>query len=118
MITRSDALTVFDKAVCGGPGVITFTQIVDAAALAGNGRLFNIGVLKPGHAVGYHQHKGEMEIYYILEGEGTYDDNGVKSPVKAGDVTVCHDGEGHGLVNTGSHDLKMVALILFTQKKA
>jgi len=30
-------------------------------------------------------------------------------------VTVCNDGESHGLLNTGSTDLKMVALILFTK---
>ncbi|MBO4300301.1 MAG: cupin domain-containing protein [Desulfovibrio sp.] len=116
MITRADTLDVFDKEVFGGPGVITFTKIVDPATLAGNGRLFNIGVLKPGNAVGYHKHKGELEIYYILEGEGLYNDNGTETNIKAGDVTVCQDGEGHGLLNTGSKDLKMVALILFTNK--
>ena len=42
-------------------------------------------------------------------------DNGVEAPVMAGDVTVCNDGESHGLLNTGSTDLKMVALILFTK---
>ncbi|MBO5491687.1 MAG: cupin domain-containing protein [Desulfovibrio sp.] len=116
MITRADSLDVFDKEIFGGPGVITFTKIVDAPALAGNGRLFNIGVLKPGNAVGYHTHKGELEIYYILEGEGLYNDNGRETTVRAGDVTVCNDGEGHGLLNTGSADLKMVALILFTDR--
>ena len=116
MITRADALDVFDKEIFGGPGVITFTKIVDAPALAGNGRLFNICVLKPGNAVGYHTHKGELEIYYILEGEGLYNDNGRETTVRAGDVTVCNDGEGHGLLNTGSADLKMVALILFTDR--
>ena len=65
--------------------------------------------------MGNHKHNGEIEIYYILEGEGMYNDNGVEAPVKAGDVTVCNDGESHGLLNTGSTDLKMVALILFTK---
>ncbi|MBQ9406123.1 MAG: cupin domain-containing protein [Desulfovibrio sp.] len=116
MITRTNALDVFDKELFGGPGYVTFTKIVDAQALAGNGRLFNIATLKPGHAIGYHEHKGELEIYYILEGEGTYNDNGVESIVKAGDVTVCQDGEGHGMINTGQADLKMVALILFTDR--
>ena len=115
MITRADALESFEKELFGGPGAVHFIKIVNENGLAGNGRLFNIGTLKPGCAVGNHKHNGEIEIYYILEGEGMYHDNGVDTPVKAGDVTVCNDGESHGLLNTGSKDLKMVALILFTK---
>ena len=115
MINRADALECFEKELFGRPNAVHFTKIVNENGLAGKGRLFNIGTLKPGCAVGNHKHSGEMEIYYILEGEGLYNDNGVESTVKAGDVTVCNDGESHGLLNTGSTDLKMVALILFTK---
>ncbi|MBP8900459.1 MAG: cupin domain-containing protein, partial [Blautia sp.] len=51
--------------------------------------------------------------YYILSGEGEYDDNGVKRPVKAGDITITPDGKGHGLANTGETDLVFMALIIF-----
>ena len=115
MINRANDLECFEKELFGGPGAIHFTKIVNEHGLADKGRLFNIGTLKPGCAVGNHKHNGEMEIYYILEGEGMYNDNGVEAPVKAGDVTVCNDGESHGLLNTGKTDLKMVALILFTK---
>ena len=115
MITRADALECFEKELFGGPGAVHFTKIVNENGLADKGRLFNIGTLKPGCAVGNHKHNGELEIYYILEGEGMYYDNGVDTPVKAGDMTLCNDGESHGLLNTGSKDLKMVALILFTK---
>lgn len=115
MINRAADLERFEKELFGGPGSVHFTKVVDENGLAGKGRLFNIGVLKPGCAVGNHAHHGEIEIYYILEGEGMYDDNGVEAPVAAGDVTVCNDGESHALVNTGTGDLKMVALILFTK---
>jgi len=115
MITRAADLERFDKELFGGPGSVHFTKIVDAAGLYDKGRLFNIGVLEPGSAVGYHDHHGEIEIYYILEGEGVYNDNGVDFPIKAGDVAVCNDGEGHALTNTGKANLRMVALILFTK---
>ena len=56
---------------------------------------------------------GRAETYYILSGEGDYDDNGVVGPVKAGDVTFTPDNHGHGLVNTGETDLIFMALIIF-----
>ena len=40
-------------------------------------------------------------------------DNGVKRPVKAGDITITPDGKGHGLTNTGDTDLVFMALIIF-----
>ena len=70
MINRADALECFEKELFGGPGAVHFTKIVNENGLAGKGRLFNIGTLKPGCAVGNHKHNGEIEIYYILEGEG------------------------------------------------
>ena len=115
MINRADALECFEKELFGGPGAVHFTKIVNENGLAGKGRLFNIGTLKPGCAVGNHKHNGEIEIYYILYGQGIYTQTGVEAPVTAGDVTVCNHGQRHGLLNTGSTDLKMVALILFTK---
>ena len=67
--------------------------------------------------LGYHEHHGETETYYILSGEGEYDDNGVKRPVKAGDITITPDGKGHGLANTGETDLVFMALIILTDHK-
>ena len=55
---------------------------------------------------------GESETYYILTGEGNYDDNGRIRPVKAGDVTFTPDGCGHALTNTGDTDLVFMALII------
>lgn len=63
-------------------------------------------------SLGYHEHHGESETYYILTGEGNYDDNGRIRPVKAGDVTFTPDGCGHALTNTGDTDLVFMALII------
>ena len=65
------------------------------------------------HILGYHEHHNESETYYILRGEGDYNDNGVIRPVKAGDVTFTPDGKGHGMKNTGDTDLVFMALIIF-----
>lgn len=61
---------------------------------------------------GHHEHHGEAEMYYILEGTGMYEEDGEAVAVEAGDVTYCEDGHGHGLKNNGKEELVMVAVIL------
>lgn len=69
-------------------------------------------IVPPKASVGYHEHHGDSESYYILEGEGVYDDNGEKRAVKAGDSTWTPDGFGHSIENTGDKDLVFMALII------
>ena len=64
--------------------------------------------------MGYHQHVGDFEIYYIVKGEGQYNDNGTIVPAKVGDVFRCADGEFHAIQNTGDEDLEFIALIVAT----
>ena len=75
-------------------------------------RMFSRVTLEHGSALGYHEHHGETETYYLLEGKGVYNDDGSLIPVEAGDVTFCEDGHGHGVENTGDTDLVFIALIL------
>jgi len=102
----------------GGKGEIEMVSILPPIpeAFHGKGRLFSHVVLKPGEELGSHRHDGDFEVYYYIKGEGTYNDNGKMIPVKAGDVTVCNDGEMHGITNTGKANLEYIALILFTKK--
>jgi len=53
-------------------------------------------------------------VYYILKGEGVYDDNGTEVIVQPGDTTLCLSGESHALINRSSEDLELIALILFS----
>ena len=74
--------------------------------------LLNRITLKPNCEIGHHEHHGEAEMYYILEGTGMYEEDGKAVAVEAGDVTYCEDGHGHGLKNNGKEELVMVAVIL------
>lgn len=76
--------------------------------------LFAKITLHPGCEVPYHQHLKNFETYYLLQGEGEYNDGGKISRVKAGDVTFCADGASHGIKNDGKEDLVFVALITNT----
>ena len=75
-------------------------------------KMFSRVTIKPGCSLGYHEHHGETETYYVLSGTGIYDDNGTEVTIEAGDVTFCKDGDGHGVRNAGDEDLVFAALIL------
>lgn len=98
--------------MCGGKGHVIIKHILDEKHRNKLCRMYAQVTLEPGCSLGYHQHHGESETYYILSGKGMYDDNGEKVLVKAGDITYTPDGKGHGLENVGDTDLVFMALIL------
>ena len=99
--------------MCGCKVHLIIKDILEGDELKGKCGLNAQFTIEKGCSLGYHEHHGETETYYILSGEGEYDDNGVKRPVKAGDITITPDGKGHGLANTGETDLAFMALIIF-----
>lgn len=96
----------------GGAGFIMKEALINKEQMGIHCKMFSKVTLKPNCELGYHEHHGETETYYILTGKGMYDDNGKAVAVAEGDVTFCLDGDGHGLKNTGDDDLTFVALIL------
>ena len=98
---------------CGGRGEMTIERLLGAAELKDKCGLYARVTLPPGSVLGYHEHHGNGECYFILSGEGEYDDNGVVRTVRAGDVTWTPDGTGHGLSNEkGTEPVVFMALIV------
>ena len=98
--------------MAGGKGHVIIKHILGDKEMHGNCRMYAEVTPEPGCSLGYHEHHGESETYYILSGQGNYDDDGRIRPVKAGDVTFTPDGHGHGLTNSGNEDLVVMALII------
>ena len=96
----------------GNGAKITVEELLDEIQMNGKCSLFAKVTMEPEAVLGYHEHHGETETYYILSGEGVYDDNGVKSPAKAGDVFFCKDGGGHGISCKSAEPLVFMALII------
>ncbi len=96
-----------------GKGVVKLSHFVTEDELNGKGRLFAKITLEPGCSIGYHVHENDSEIFYILEGEGEYNDNGEIHTVSAGDTTVCPAGSGHGIANNTDKTLSLAALIIY-----
>lgn len=76
-------------------------------------RQFSYVVLDVGEEVPFHEHHGNAENYYIISGEGVYNDNGKEIPINAGTVTFTPSGEGHALKNTGTEPMTFIALVLY-----
>ncbi len=97
----------------GGDGTVIVSNFVTAEELNNKGRLFGKIVLKPGCGIGYHVHETDSELFYIIKGTAVYDDNGTKTTVHAGDVTVTPAGTGHSIKNEGNEDVELFALIVY-----
>lgn len=98
--------------MCGGNGHVIIKHILDEREMHGKCRLYAQVTIEPGCSLGYHEHHGESEIYYILSGKGIYSDNGTLRMVKPGDKTVTPSGCGHALSNSGDEALVFMALII------
>ena len=97
----------------GGEGHVIINRLLDEKQLNGKCGLYAEVTIEPGCSLGYHEHHGESETYYILSGKGIYSDNGELRMVEAGDVTFTPDGKGHAMTNSGDEDLVFMALIIF-----
>lgn len=100
----------------GGKGHAIVKHLLGKEQFDGKARLFAEITLEPGCSVGYHEHHNESETYYILSGEGEYNDNGTIRTVKKGDVTFTGSGFGHGMENVSNENLVFIGLILLGDK--
>ena len=95
----------------GGKGTVEICNL-EKEHLPKNGRLFAKLTLKPGCSIGEHEHVGEAELFYFMQGTGTVTDNGEAVAVSAGDSMTTPSGHRHSVENTGSEDLVILAAII------
>lgn len=94
-------------------GTMKVERLLDASQMNEKCKLYARCTLSKNATLSYHSHFGETETYFILSGEGIYDDNGErKLSVKADDVLFCKSGNGHAITNSGDTELIFMALIL------
>ena len=105
------------KATCtrpsaNGVGEILIEKILDEE-LADKCGLYARVTIPAGSVLGYHEHHGNGESYFVLSGEAVYDDNGKKRIIRPGESTWTPDGSGHGVDNSqGKEPIVFMALIV------
>jgi len=75
-------------------------------------RTFALAQLKVSEEVELHKHEDECEYYYIISGNGIYNDNGRETEINPGTVTFTPSGSSHGIKNTDNEMLEFIALII------
>lgn len=96
----------------GGKGAVEVTHIFQQGEMKGKCRLFARLTIHPGCSIGLHEHVNEEEIFYILSGSGSLNDNGVQKRVSAGDGVLTAGGQTHSIENDGDGPLELLAAIL------
>lgn len=78
MIKKERVVTV--EGLRDGKGSVEIHHILEGEDLMGHGTMFARVIVKPHSSIGWHQHVGNTEPYYILNGVGTFVDNdGIKN---------------------------------------
>ena len=97
-----------------GVGEIKVEPVFDLSELNGKIGMYARVTIPPGAKLGFHEHHGNGEGYFVLSGEAIYTDNKKGQRVlKAGDITFTPDGSGHGVDNSkGKVPFVFLALIV------
>ncbi len=95
-------------------GVYTSKRALFSAGIGARQLGYNLTVLPPGKAqCPFHVHRGEEEMFLILEGEGELRFGDTRYPIRKHDVIACPTGGpevAHQIINTGTSDLRYLAL--------
>lgn len=75
---------------------------------------YNLTVVPPGKTqCPFHSHRGEEEMFFILEGEGELRFGAERYPIRAHDVIACPTGGpevAHQIVNTGTKTMRYLSI--------
>lgn len=113
MIKRKDDMKTTVKVhMREGDGQVLVTDLLNKGEFKGASRLLATLTLEPGCSIGAHEHVKEEEVFYVVQGEASYYDNGEWVTLYPGDSCVCLGGQTHSIANRGDKTLVVVAVIL------
>jgi quercetin dioxygenase-like cupin family protein len=73
--------------------------------------LVGLNAFEPGQSHALHSHAGMDKVYSVVEGEGTFLLDGRELPMRAGDLLIAPEGVPHGVSNTGTGRLLVLAIL-------
>ena len=73
--------------------------------------LVGLNCFEPGQSHALHAHHGMDKVYKVIDGEGLFLLEGRELPMKSGDLLVAPDGVPHGVRNSGSGRLLVLAIL-------
>jgi quercetin dioxygenase-like cupin family protein len=73
--------------------------------------LVGLNAFEPGQSHALHAHGGQDKVYQVIEGEGLFLLEGQELAMRAGDLLIAPEGVPHGVKNTGSSRLLVLAIL-------
>ena len=73
--------------------------------------LIGLNSFEPGQFHALHSHEGMDKVYQVVEGEGMVLLDGRELPIKQGELVVAPEGVPHGIRNTGTRRLLVLAVL-------
>jgi quercetin dioxygenase-like cupin family protein len=73
--------------------------------------LVGLNCFEPGQEHKLHSHAGMDKVYHVVSGRGLFLLEGREIPMEAGVMLVAPDGVPHGIRNTGSGQLIVLAIL-------
>jgi oxalate decarboxylase/phosphoglucose isomerase-like protein (cupin superfamily) len=73
--------------------------------------LVGLNAFEPGQEHALHAHAGQDKVYQVIEGEGLFLLDDRELAMRAGDLLVAPDGVAHGVRNTGTAPLLVLAIL-------
>ena len=105
--------SVFIQGLRDGEGTVELRHILSKDELMGHGTMYAHVILPPHASIGFHQHVGNTEPYYVIKGNGIFVDNdGTRTAIHPGDVCVIEVGQGHAIENPSEEPLEIMALVI------
>lgn len=96
----------------GGKGTMHIEHILTPEMMGDHMTMYAKATIDVNSSLGYHEHHGDSEAYYIIQGKALYNDNGVERELCAGALTFTPDGQGHSIENIGDEELIFMAVII------
>jgi mannose-6-phosphate isomerase-like protein (cupin superfamily) len=73
--------------------------------------LVGLNAFEPGQEHKLHAHAGMDKVYHVLAGRGVFLLDGREEPMEAGMMLVAPEGMRHGIRNTGTERLLVLAIL-------
>lgn len=73
--------------------------------------LVGLNAFEPGQSHALHAHQGMDKVYHVLSGDGVFLLDGRELPMRAGDLLVAPECVPHGVRNTGTGRLVVLAIL-------
>ncbi|NLY36608.1 MAG: cupin domain-containing protein [Tissierellia bacterium] len=113
MIKRKEQMKIrIAEKVFGGEGKLQFLDLFEKEETQGLTRIFSIVTLEEGCSIGPHTHRGEAEIYFLLEGAAQTLSDGQWVDIKEGDGAFTPEGKEHAIRNPHKEKVRLLAVII------